>query len=209
MAQFNLSWFNTAVIINPNATGQRVSHRQKSVGGAFSTTGYTPANDLPKTASASQSPVLADNIVWEFKVEALCTVGGPTINSNGLVEGLKFACITPNIQKTTNSATITLNVAGLDITQATFITHLTADDSVVAGPTTVARVGTAIQHTVTGLDPDTEYYFEIILYAIVNGSEIASNDVNQLNASCFSDDFQTDEDTCEPCTAITAVATEA
>jgi len=34
MAQFNLTWYNTAVIINPNATGQRVSHRGKTAGGA-------------------------------------------------------------------------------------------------------------------------------------------------------------------------------
>jgi len=209
MAQFNLTWFNTAVIINPNATGQRVSHRQKSVGGSFVTTGYTPANDLPKTASASQSPSLADNKVWEFKVEALCAVGGPIINDNGLQEGLKFACLVPTLSKTTTTAGIILNVAGLDITQATFILHKASDDSVVSGPTTIARVGTAISHSVTGLTPDTEYYWEFIQYAIVNGSEIASSDAGQLGSSCTSDDFQTDEDVCLPCTAITAVATEA
>jgi hypothetical protein len=209
MAQFNLTWFNTAVIINPNATGQRVSHRQKSVGGAFTTAGYTPANDLPKTASAAQSPALTDNVVWEFKVEALCTVGGPTINDNGLQEGLKFACLVPTLSWDTEEATISLNVANTDITQATFVLHLAADDSVVSGPTTVARTGTVITHTVTGLDPDTEYYWEFIEYAIVDGSQIASNDAGQLGASCESVNFTTDEDTCAPITDITAEATEA
>jgi hypothetical protein len=208
MAQFNLTWFNTAVIINPNVTGQRVSHRKKSLGGVFSATGYTPANDLPKTASASLSPALADNTVWEFKVEAYCTVGGPTINDNGLQEGLKFTCLVPTLSKTTNTATINLNVTGLDITQATFILHLTSDDSVVSGPTTVARTGSAITHTVTGLTPDTDYYWEFIQYAIVDGAEIASNDADQLNASCLSITVHTDEDVCAPITALTSVATE-
>lgn len=208
MAQFNLNWFNTAVIINPNATGQRAAHRLKSLGGTFSSSGYTPANDLPKTASSVQSPVLDNNKVWEFKVDALCTIGGPTTNDNGLFEGLGFACLIPSLSNTTDTATIVLNVPGLDINQATFILHLASDDSIVSGPTTVARVGTAISHTVTGISPDTEYYWEFIQYAIVNGTEVASNDTEQLNVSCFSDNIQTDEDVCAPITAITVIAEE-
>lgn len=202
MAQFNLTWFNTAVIINPNSNGQRVSHRKKSVGGAYSTAGYTPANDLPKTASASQSPILADNIVWEFKVECLCDEGGPTPNDNGNIEGLKFACLEPVISNLdTDSVTIALNVFNTDITSATFVLHLTSDNSVVQGPTTIARVGNSITWNVTGLLPNTGYYVETILYAIVNGAQIASNDADQLNASCISDDFTTLADVCAPITA--------
>lgn len=202
MAQFNLSWFNTAVIINPNSIGQRVSHRGKTAGGAFVTTGYTPANDLPKTASASQSPVLGDNKVWEFKVECLCDEGGPIPNDNGNIEGLKFACLEPVISNIeTDSATIALNVLNTDITSATFILHRNADDVVAAGPTTIARVGNSITWNVTGLDAETEYYVETILYAIVNGSQIASNDADQLNASCISEDFITLADVCAPVTA--------
>lgn len=208
MAQFSLNWYNTALIINPNVTGQKASHRQKSVGGAFSATGYTPANTLTKFVTSVQSPVLADNTVWEFKIEALCTIGGPTANDNGLKEGLKFACLVPTLSQTTTTATIVLNVLNLDITQATFILHKQSDDSVVSGPTTVAKVGNSITHTVTGLDPNTGYYWEFVEYAIVNGSEIASNDVSQLNASCQSVDFTTDLDVCAPITALTSVATE-
>lgn len=203
MAQFNISWFNTAVIINPNATGQRVSHREKSVGGAYSTAGYTPANDLPKTASASQSPVLADNKVWEFKVECLCDEGGPTPNDNGNIEGLKFACLEPVISNlSTDSVTIALNVLNTDITSATFILQRTADDVVVAGPTTIARVGNSITWNVSGLVPETEYYVQTVLYAIVNGAQIASNDLNQLGESCFSNEFTTIADVCAPVTDL-------
>lgn len=210
MAQFNLSWFNTAVIINPNATGQRVSHRRKSIGGAYSTTGYTPANDLPKTASAVQSPVLANNQVWEFKVEAICTEGGPTANDNGNQEGLKFSCLEPVITNITiNSATVALNVNNTDITAATFVIHDASDDSTVFGPTTVARVGNSITLNVTGLTPETEYYVETILYAIVNGAQIASNDANQLNDSCISEEnFETIPDVCLPCTDLDASVIE-
>jgi hypothetical protein len=208
MAHFNLNWFNTAVIINSNVTGQRASHRQKSIGGAFSASGYTPANDLPKTASSTQSPDLATNKVWEFKVEALCTVGGPTANDNGLVEALKFSCLVPDVTFNKNTSTITLNVAGLDITSATFILHKQSDNSVVEGPTTVARTGTAITHTATGLTPGTGYYWEFIQYAIVNGSQVASNDPSQLNVSCTTSNFTTDEDVCDPITKLSATATE-
>ncbi len=202
MAQFNITWYNTAVIINPNATGQRVSHRGKTAGGAYVTAGYTPANNLPKTASASQSPILGDNVVWEFKVECLCDEGGPTPNDNGNIEGLKFACLEPVVSNIeTDSVTITLNVLNTDITSATFILHKSADDVVVAGPTTIARVGNSITWNVTGLDPETNYYVETILYAIVNGAQIASNDADQLNASCISEDFITLADVCAPVTA--------
>lgn len=208
MAQFNLSWFNTAVITNSNATGQRVSHRQKSVGGAYITAGYTPANDLPTTASNIQSPVLANNVIWEFKVECLCQVGGPIPNNNGNREGLKFACITPSLSWSTNTGTIVLNVAGLDITSATFILRRLDNDVIQYGPTNIARVGNSISTTATGLDPDESYYWEIIMYATVNGVQIASNDVNQLNDSCFSGEFKTDEDVCGPITDMDASVVE-
>jgi hypothetical protein len=212
MAQFNLNWFNTAVIINPNVINQRASHRRKSIGGAFITTGWTPANDLPKTASASQSPVVLDNVTWEFKVEAICTEGGPTINDNGLQEGLKFACLAPVISAITiNSCTVTLNISNTDITQATFVVHRSSDDVAVAGPTTIAAVGNSITFNVTGLASETEYYVETILYAIVNGSLIQSDDVDQLGTSCISADplFETLPDVCLPCTDIDATVIEA
>lgn len=209
MAQFTLNWFNTAVIINPNVTGQRAVYRQKSVGGAFISTGFTPPNDLPKTASTTTSPVLANNIVWEFKVQAICTEGGPTDNDNLIQEGLKFSCLVPLVTAiTTGEATITLNVLGLDITQATFIIHLASDNSIEAGPTTVARVGNSITFNASGLTDGAEHYIETILYAIVNGSQIQSNDPDQIGDSCFSDNFETVSAFCEPCSEIDASVIE-
>lgn len=209
MAQFNLNWFNTAVIVNANVVGQRAAHRQKSVGGAYSSSGYTPANDLPTTASAVQTPVLANNVVWEFKVDAICTLGGPTINDNGIQEGLGFSCLVPSLSNTDTTATIVLNIGSVDIGSAAFTLHKVSDDSIVSGPITVNKLGTTISHTVTGLDPDTDYYWEFIEYATVGGVVIASSDVNQLGASCFSADISTDPGICAPVTALTSIATEA
>jgi hypothetical protein len=208
LALFNLNWFNAAVLVNPNSVSQRVSYRQKSVGGVFSTTGFTPANDLPKTASSATSPVLAENKIWQFRVQCICTVGGPTSNDNGDIEGFKFICITPTLSQTTTTATITLNVLGLDITKARFTLHLESDDSVVSGPTVVNVAANSITYTATGLTPGTTYYWETELYTTLNGVEIISSDADQLNTSCMSIDFLTTEDICVPCTAITATAIE-
>lgn len=209
MAQFVLNWFAAPVMVNPNSVSQRALYRQKSVGGSFISTGFTPTNDLPTTTQSTTSPNLGTNIIWEFKVQAICTEGGPTDNNNGIVEGLKFECLTPNIATTTiTTATIVLNISGLDITKASFTLHLTSDDSVVYGPVVVNPSGSAITTTATGLTPDTEYYWEYTLYSTVNGVEIQSTSVEQLGVACFSDDFSTPEDVCLPCTALTAEAEE-
>ena len=108
MAQFTLNWFAAPVMVNPNSIGQRALYRQKSVGGAFISTGFTPANDLTIVQETVTSPDLATNKIWEFKVQAICTVGGPTDNNNGIIEALKFACLVPNIATVTiTTATIT------------------------------------------------------------------------------------------------------
>jgi hypothetical protein len=209
MAQFQLNWFNAAVLVNANALVQRASYRQKSVGGSFITAGFTPANDLPKTAVTTTSPVLAENVIWEFNTECICTVSGPTINDNGLIEKLKFQCLTPILSNEETTAQAVLNITGLDITKARFTLHLDADDTVAYGPVIVNAVGNSITANATGLDPETEYYWEIELYATVGGVEIISSAVGQLGASCISATFETDADICEPCTAITATVIEA
>lgn len=209
MAQFTLNWFAAPVMVNPNSISQRAVYRQKSVGGAFISTGFTPTNDLPTTTQSTTSPNLGTNRIWEFKVQAICTTGGPTDNNNGIVEGLKFECLTPNIATTTiTTATIVLNITGLDITKARFILHKDSDDSIVYGPVIVNPSGSAITTTATGLTPDTVYYWEFILYSTVEGVEIQSSDPGQLGVSCLSANFSTPEDVCLPITALTAEAEE-
>jgi hypothetical protein len=208
MPQFNLAWFAAPVMVNPNAISQRALYRRKSVGGAFISTGFTPANDLTIVTQAVTSPDLLANVIWEFKVQAICTTGGPVDNNNGLVEGLKFACLTPVTSSTTSTATIQINISNTDITKATFTLHKSSDDSVIFGPTTVNPSGSIIQNVAIGLDDDTEYYWSYHLHALVNGVEINSLAVNQLNSSCESDPFSTLPDVCLPITALTAIAQE-
>lgn len=210
MAQFTLNWFSTALIINPNAIGQTASYRQKSVGGSWLTTGFTPANNLSKTASTVTSPVLGNNIVWEFRVQALCTVGGPELNDNGVQEGLKFACLAPIQSFTTTTAQIILNVIGLDITKAAFTLRRVSDGNIVSGPTIVLRVGNSITHNVLGLTPGTEYFWQTVLYATVNGAEVNSGSPVPvgLGAACNHTIFETDPVICSPVTGCDVSSTE-
>lgn len=193
MAQFTLNWFAAPVMVNPNATGQRAVYRQKSIGGAFLSTGFTPANDLPKTQQSVTSPVLANNIIWEFKVQALCTDGGPTDNDNGIIEALKFFCIVPTVVFGAEDSTISINKTGLDITKARFVCKLQSNNAIVFGPVTSVPVGNGISATATGLDPNEDYYWEYELYSTVNGVEIISSASGQLNASCGPYNFTTDQ----------------
>jgi len=208
MPQFKLDWFAAPVMVNPNATGQRAVYRQKSVGGSFISTGFTPANDLSIVAQTTTSPNLDANKIWEFKVQALCTSGGPTDNNNGIIEALKFACLLPTLSSTSFTATIQLNIASLDITKAVFSLHLVSDDTIVYGPVTATPLGTIIQTQATGIDDDTDYYWTFSLKSTVNGVEISSTDSTQLNQECQSVEFSTPPDVCLPVTATTAVATE-
>lgn len=200
MIQFDLNWYSAAVLVSPIATGQRPSYRQKSVGGAWISTGFIPSGVLPKYVQTVKSPMLAENKVWEFKIDCLCgEVATP--NDNGNQEALVFACIEPTVTKTTNSSTAVLGVSGLDITKATFTLHKTSDGAIVYGPITVNKSGTGISATATGLEGNTQYYWETQLHATVNGQEIVSG-------SCNSQNFSTELASCEPITNITATATE-
>lgn len=208
MGQYQLNWFAAPVMVNLNATGQQAVYRRKSTGGAYLTTGFTPSNPLLKTTEQVTSGVLADNILWQFKVQALCTVGGPTDNDNGPIEGMKFACLTPSLSWDKFDATITLNVGANDVESAIFTLHLASDDSVIDISSLVARVGSAITYQATGLTDDTEYYWTYVMKNTVNGVLIASSDADQLGTSCVSIDFMTDPDVCLPITDVTVEAEE-
>jgi hypothetical protein len=198
MSQFKLDWFSAPAMVNPNAIGQRALYRQRSLGGSFISTGFTPANNLLKTTQSVNSPILAANKIWEFKVQTLCTTGGPVDNDNGIQESLEFACINPTIIWTDTTSMISLNILGLDITKARFTLRLTGDNSIVFGPVTTLPVGNGIAATATGLEPQTSYYWQYELYSTVNGTEIISSSSDQLGTVCGPYTFSTDESPVEP-----------
>ena len=147
-------------------------------------TGFSPANDLLVAAITATSPVLTDNVVYEFIVETLCTKNGPTNNSNGIIEQIGFSCLTPVVSQTDVASTITLNITGLNITKARFTLRKTSDSSIVSAATIVAASGNFITRTVAGLAASTSYYWQVEIYATINGVEIISSNVAYLNALC-------------------------
>ncbi len=188
MAQFTPTWFNNAVIISANALNQIISYRQKSVGDPWITLGFTPANPLPIWASSATSPILPDNKIFEFKVEAICTVGGPTINTNGIQEAIDFACIVPDLDTTNTTATITVDLTGTDITKVNFVLKKTSDNSIAMGATTVNRSGNSATISAPSLLPGTSYYWQTFYYStiLINSvpTQVVSTDAIYIGTTC-------------------------
>lgn len=191
MAQFILGWDNTGALAQPNAIGQRVSYRRKDVGGTWLIAGFSPTNDLPVAAITATSPVLTNNVVYEFKVETLCTINGPSANSNGLIEQIGFACFAPIVSFTDIASTITFDITNLNITKMRFTLRKTSDSSIVNAPTVVVAAGNFISRTVSGLTASTGYYWEVEYYAYLNVVEVISSDVSYLNVKCGPFSFTT------------------
>jgi len=189
--QYTLNWVNTSVVANPNSTGQRTLYRYRLVGGTYISTGFTPSNDLPTSAITSDSPVLDDNKVVQFIVDTVCSIGGPIPNDNGVVEVIGFACIAPVITEDYLSSQATINVTGLDITKARF-TLRRASDNVIMGVPVVAVVAfNACTASISGLAANTNYYWQVELYAIVNSVEVISSDPAYLGSVCSPYPFTT------------------
>lgn len=207
--QFTLQWNNASVLANPNATAQTALYRQKSVGGAFISVGFTPTNPLAKTVNTVDSPnTLLDNVVYEFKVQSVCTLNGPVDNDNGVREIIGFACITPTVTKGETQGTISLSVAGTDITKARVTLRRSSDNSQVS-QNIVNAVGNTISFTQTGLTAGTNYYWQVELYATINGVEVISSDSNYLGSPCSPYAFATDAlAVCDPVTSLTVDSIE-
>lgn len=179
MATIDLSWDNTAVNASGNTTGQRASKRIKAVGGAWSTSGFVPANDMAKTVNSAVATITG-NRVYEFKVEALCVVGGPTINDNGIQEGIVFECIGgAESDGGVNSGDLRFRVVDFDTNapDINFVKFALYDSTnTTLLQTTAALPNSAnIEHTFTGLTPGEVYVVRVIYGALVNGVQTWSS----------------------------------
>lgn len=170
MANFNLSWILT---VTANVTGQRAYYRQKTVGGAFLTTGFSPANDLSTSATSTSIAGLLDNVVYQFQIANLCSTGGPTFNANGIQEGIKFACVTPTETHTHNSATGTVSGLPSDITSVIF-TLTDAGGTALSTPVTSVTSAGSASATFTGLTPSSDFFIKVEFTAVVNGATVTS-----------------------------------
>lgn len=191
MAVFTLVWDNTVVLANANAIAQRASHRRKDVGGTWFTIGYAPTNDMDKSVSLATSPDLLPNVIYEFRVQAICTTGGPTSNANGIQEQIIFECINPTINHTDVASTISLDVTGLNLTKARFTLRKTSDNTIVSGPITVAVSVNTITTTTTGLTASTNYYWQVELLTTIMGVEVISSSISYLDSVCTPYSFTT------------------
>ena len=165
-----LTWDNTDLLLNTNVIAQRALQRMKIIGGSFLTTGFSPANDLA-TSITSVNFTGTANRIYEFKIQAICTSGGPTDNTNGIKEGITFGCITPDIEVLgTTSVSISIDTTGTDIEGANIKIKKQSDNSIV-GTDDVPVALSSIDKTFTGLVANTDYYFEVVFYTTIEGSQ--------------------------------------
>jgi len=189
MAVFTLTW---TPVITGNVTAQRANYRQKSVGGSFITTGFSPSNDLSTAATTTAKGSLFSNTIYEFKIQNICTEGGPTDNSGGISEQIAFECLTPTVTKTTTSGQAAYTGLPADITKVRFTLRKTSDNTIVSGPTVVTVAGNAALLNVTGLTVTTGYYFQTEFYTTLTSGEVISSQSGYLNAVCGPYSFTTD-----------------
>lgn len=185
MAQFRLNWDSTEVAANPNDQNQIASYRRKSTGGSWITAGFTPTNPLAENAVTALTPnSLLANVVYELRVEANCEENGPQANDNGIQEQIVFNCIIPDITNGDDTSTIVVDLTGNDITKVRFVLRKSSDNSVAYGPVTANRLSNAAQAIAIGLTPSTNYYWQTIFYANINGVEVLSSNPEYLNTVC-------------------------
>ncbi len=180
---FTLNWDNSLVLASGNSINQRVSYRQKNIGDPWITVGFTPNNDLSTSDTSAYIDTLDPNLIYEFKVEAICTEGGPTINDNGIVEQIVFQCIDPDeVTATQTTATIIVDFTATDITKARWRIRRSGDDSLVQSA--ITTVSNSTSHTFTGLVANTSYYITVEYYTTINFVEVISSASNYLDDVC-------------------------
>lgn len=205
MAQFTLEWDNSGIQAVTNVLHQQAVYRYRTVGGAFLSTGFTPANPLGKTATTTDSPVLTNNRVVQFKVQTLCTVSGPTDNDNGIIEAIEFAAISPVLTKTTTTVEMSLSLLNTDITKVRAVMKKTADNTVVYDDV-LYRATDAVSTTVTGLTPDTNYFWQFEFYVSINGGDVVSSSGN-YSGTPYSP-YPVKTDAASTCGALTSATIE-
>jgi len=168
MANFTLNWTPN---VNPNVSSQQAEYRRKSVGGAYNSSGFTPANPLTTTDDTVSITGLLDNVVYEFRISNFCTEGR-TYSSN--VEAIKFACVTPTEEHTDTSITATVSSLPSDITKVKFSLLNFDGTSLLQGPIVVNTIAGSCTNMFSSLTPDTDYIIRVEFTALVNGIETTS-----------------------------------
>jgi hypothetical protein len=214
MPTFNIGWDNTSILTNDNITAVRVVYAiSNTVGGwgAFiSNAGITPANDILKTIKTATITITPFNTKIRVKVQSICSQGGPIDNEDGLEEGIVFQCITPTITNTHNSSTISINLSTTDITKVRLSVKRDSDNAVLVPLTIVNRANNAATFTATSLVAQTNYTWNIELYAdlSVDGdvTTVISSDIKYLGVACLAPFKTANPPLCAPITSINVTA---
>lgn len=208
-ASFQLNWHNDA-IVDPgetNAQTQSALYRSRQSLGSFLSDGFNPANPLALNVISAQSKPLTDNMVWQFKIQTNCDVGGPSDNSNGILEAVNFVCIAPIVTFTYEASSITINTGTTDIAKAKILLFKIAvppaSDVQIGATVFPDKVGSSITHNVSGLLASTAYEWRFALGTTVGGTLIYSDIGSQLNAYCKYPFNTAAPPTCDPVTGLT------
>lgn len=194
---FTFDWDNTALATDSNVIGQRISFRPKDTLGAWHTAGFTPSNDINKTIHHAINPLIADNLIYQFKLETICGVGGPVISNNDIQEQITFQCVEPSytylIQGVPGflETDITISLHNLDdVNSVDLLIRKVSDDSLFRGPYTMAVINGSLEQDIsTNIDQSTYYYIQTRYRAFVQGVQVYSDSSNYLGAWCSSQSF--------------------
>lgn len=205
-SQFTFNWTPA-----PDAVSQLAKWRVKNVDIGWHIEFVTPAN--PLGPSIDEAVLYTDdndfrikeNTIYQFQVDSFCTESTElpfNSNTNGIVEkislldrfdenyGIGSQSIT-NI--TTTSAKLSLNFNGHPfLTKIRIRTKKVSDSTLVSDNTydvlqyISPSVTNGIQtFTVSGLTANTNYYWELEFYSVVNGVEVKSTDIGQISVGEF------------------------
>jgi hypothetical protein len=83
------------------------------------------------------------------------------------------------------------------------------DNSIVGTPTIINKTGSSISFSSSFLDSNTNYYWQIELYSIVNNIEVVSSNSDYVGSSFSPYPFKTDPPAiCDPVTSLTVSSIE-
>ena len=204
MANIFLSWVPAN---NANATGQIAKAIAKINGSTPNiTTQFSPSNTMIKTVSSTVFSTINTNMVYRFTIETICSVGGPTPNTNGVQEEIVFECVNPtaltgDITNNTYKARVIKGIYSIvdgvsyaipvsSIQGVEYTLYNAANTVLISGPALGVLTGTgsneAYTHTFTGLVASTGYTLRLVLLSIVNGVLVRSDSPSYLNGPCVS-----------------------
>lgn len=204
MPDINLSW--TPAPANANSIGQRAKAIARVNGAVPNMTAvFIPANNMGVAVSSAIFRTSNSNIAYRFMVENICSSGGPMANTNGIREGIVFACIPPTVKAgdttgTTYTARILkgayTQIDGInypnsysDIEAVEFSLYDATNSTLIQGPilvNTITGTGTSesFEHTFTGLTESTSYTPRFALLSTIDGIVVRSDGAGYLGTKC-------------------------